>query len=95
MKRILSFLLAAVLFTTFASAQTAQLGNDRFAIKVQPFFGTYLDKNNHHFEKLGLVNLSGMNLGVEFPSDQQRPWQQYLNNSTLVMALSSKYTSGS
>ena len=88
MKRILSFLLAAVLFTSFAAAQTSQLGNDRFAIKVQPFFGTYLDKNNHHFEKLGLVNLSGMNLGIEFPSEQQRPWQQYLNNSTLGIGLS-------
>lgn len=88
MKRISLFLLATVLFTAFASAQTSQLGNDRFAIKVQPFFGTYLDKNNHHFEKLGLVNLSGMNLGIEFPSEQQRPWQQYLNNSTLGIGLS-------
>ena len=88
MKRILSFLLAAVLFTTFVSAQTYQAGNDKFSIKVQPFFGSYLDKNNHHFEKLGLDNLSGMNLGVEFPSEQQRPWQQYLNNSTLGIGLS-------
>ena len=87
-KCILSFLLAAVLFTTFVSAQTYQAGNDKFSIKVQPFFGSYLDKNNHHFEKLGLVNLSGMNLGVEFPSEQQRPWQQYLNNSTLGIGLS-------
>lgn len=71
-----------------ASAQTYQTGNDRFAIKVQPFLGSYLDKNNHHFEKLGLERLSGMNLGVEFPSDQQRPWQQYLNNSTLGIGLS-------
>ena len=88
MKRIFSLLLAAVLFTTLSSAQTAQLSNDRFAIKVQPFFASYLDKNMGHFEKLGLVNLSGMNLGIEFPSDQQRPWQQYLNNSTLGIGLS-------
>ena len=88
MKRFFSSLLMVVLFTTFGAAQNSQLGNDRFAIKVQPFFGTYLDKNNHHFEKLGLVNLSGMNLGIEFPSDQQRPWQQYLNNSTLGIGLS-------
>ena len=74
MRRISLFLLMAVLFNTFASAQTAQLGNDRFAIKVQPFFGSYLDKNMGHFEKLGLDRLSGMNLGIEFPSDQQRPW---------------------
>lgn len=88
MKRILSLLLTAVLCCTFASAQTLKTGNDRFAIKVQPFFGSYLDKNNHHFEKLGLVNLNGMNLGIEFPSEQQRPWQQYLNNSTLGIGLS-------
>ena len=88
MKRILSIFLAAVLCTTFATAQTLKTGNDRFAIKVQPFFGSYLDKNNHHFEKLGLVNLNGMNLGIEFPSEQQRPWQQYLNNSTLGIGLS-------
>lgn len=88
MKRFLSFLLTAVLFTTLASAQTLKTGNDRFAIKVQPFFGTYLDKNMGHFEKLGLENLSGMNLGIEFPSEQQRPWQQYLNNSTLGIGLS-------
>ena len=62
--------------------------NDRFSIKAQAFFGSYLDKNNHHFEKLGLENLTGVNLGVEFPSEQQRPWQQYLNNSTLGVGLS-------
>ncbi len=93
MKRILSILLTAALFTTFASAQTdrqtdRQTADSKFAIKVQPFFGTFLDKGNHHFEKLGLENLSGMNLGIEFPSEQQRPWQQYLNNSTLGIGLS-------
>ncbi len=75
-KRFSLFLLTTVLFVAFASAQdfqTYQTGNDRFAIKVQPFLGTYLDKGNHHFEKLGLDNLSGMNLGIEFPSEQQRP----------------------
>ena len=84
MRRISLFLLATMLFTTLASAQTS----DRFAIKVQPFLGSYLDKNNHHFEKLGLERLDGMNLGIEFPSEQQRPWQQYLNNSTLGIGLS-------
>ena len=88
MKRILPLLLTVVLCCTFASAQTLKTGNDRFAIKVQPFFGSYLDKNNHHFEKLGLVSLNGMNLGIEFPSEQQHPWQQYLNNSTLGIGLS-------
>ena len=53
MRRISLLLLATMLFTTLASAQTS----DRFAIKVQPFFGSYLDKNNHHFEKLGRERL--------------------------------------
>ena len=91
MRRILLSLLTTILFTTAISAQdfqTYQTGNDRFAIKVQPFLGTYIDKGNHHFEKLGLDNLSGMNLGIEFPSEQQRPWQQYLNNATLGVGLS-------
>ena len=88
MKRILTFLLTAVFFTTFVTAQSLKTENDNFSIKVQPFIGSYLDKNNHHFEKLGLDNLSGMNLGIEFPSEQQRPWQQYLNNATLGIGLS-------
>lgn len=90
-KQFSLFLLTTILFTAAVSAQdfhTYQTGNDRFAIKVQPFLGTYLDKGNHHFEKLSLDNLSGMNLGIEFPSEQQRPWQQYLNNSTLGIGLS-------
>ena len=88
MKRIFTFLLTAVFFTTFVTAQSLKTENDKFSIKVQPFIGSYLDKNNHHFEKLGLDNLSGMNLGIEFPSEQQRPWQQYLNNATLGIGLS-------
>lgn len=78
MKRIISILLAVAIIATSASAQTTdiQTADSKFAIKVQPFFGTYLDKGNHHFKKLGLENLSGMNLGIEFPSEQQRPWQQ-------------------
>ena len=88
MKRILTFLITAIFFTTLVSAQSFKTENDKFSIKVQPFLGSYLDKNNHHFEKLSLDNLSGMNLGIEFPSEQQRPWQQYLNNATLGIGLS-------
>ena len=93
MKRILMIMLVALVSASalFAKGETIVKNENRdtpFSIKVQPFFGTYLDKNNHHFAKLGLVNLSGMNLGFEFPSEQQRPWQQYLNNSTLGIGLS-------
>jgi hypothetical protein len=31
---------------------------------------------------------SGINFGFEFPSNQQRPWQQYLNNSTYGVGIS-------
>ena len=89
MKRLFSIVLLAIISVTSALAAPKNIiGNDRFSIKAQAFYGSYLDKNNHHFEKLGLENLSGVNLGVEFPSEQQRPWQQYLNNSTLGVGLS-------
>ena len=92
MKRItFLLLLATVLCTAFASAQDNQkaglMGGDKFAIKVQPFTATYLD-NSIHFRKLGLDNLNGLNLGLELPSAQQRPYQQYLGNPTLGVGMS-------
>ena len=74
MKRIFTFLLTAVLFATLASAQNEN-DKTKYAIKVQTFKGSYLDKN-HHFVGLGLDENSGLNLGIEFPAMQQRPWQQ-------------------
>ena len=87
MKRILTFLITAIFFTTLVSAQSPQTGNDRFAIKVQPFMGSYL-ADNIHFNKFRPFAPYGVNLGWEFPSDQQRPWQQYLNNATLGVGMS-------
>lgn len=90
MRRFSLFLLYFLLFTNLATAQfnpTHTTGNDRFSIKIQPFFGSYLD-NNTHFSKHGLDNLSGMNFGLEFPSSQQRPYQQYLNNPTVGVGIS-------
>lgn len=92
-KRLPLFLLTTILFTAFASAQDAQTikkEKNKFAIKVQPFTGTYLDQN-HHFDKFrekGSFVPTGINLGLEFPSMQQRPWQQYLNNSTFGVGMS-------
>ena len=88
-KRLSLFLLTTILFTAFASAQDSQTikkEKNKFAIKVQTFKGSYLDKN-HHFKGLGLDVNSGLNLGIEFPSMQQRPWQQYLNNPTFGIGL--------
>lgn len=90
MRRFSLLLLMAVLFLNSVSAQTTQTngeGNGKFSIKVQPFLGSYLDSGSH-FEKHGLDKLSGMNLGIEFPSLQQRPYQQYLNNPTVGVGLS-------
>ncbi len=91
MKRIISFLLAAVLFTGIASAQENQktgiLGDNQFAIKVEPFHGAYTS-HSYHFEKFRPFSPKGINLGLELPSSQQRPWQQYLGNPTWGIGMS-------
>ena len=58
-----------------------------FSIKAYPFRGTYLDSGTH-FEKFGGAAPAGVNLGLELPSRQQLPWQQYLNNATVGLGLS-------
>ena len=76
MRRI-SILLVAVLFTTLASAQSEQtglFGGNKFAIKVEPFHGSYMS-HNYHFEKFRPFSPKGVNFGFELPSLQQRPWQ--------------------
>lgn len=89
MRRI-SILLVAVLFTTLASAQSEQtglFGGNKFAIKVEPFHGSYMS-HNYHFEKFRPFSPKGVNFGFELPSLQQRPWQQYLGNPTWGVGLS-------
>ena len=89
MRRIFS-LLAVVLFTTLASAQdnqTGVFGGNKFAIKVEPFQGSYTS-HSYHFEKFRPFAPSGINMGLELPSSQQRPWQQYLGNPTWGVGLS-------
>lgn len=58
-----------------------------FSIKAYPFRGTYLDSGKH-WDKFGGAHPAGVNLGIEFPSMQQRPWQQYLNNATAGIGVS-------
>lgn len=78
-KRLSLSLLATILLAAFAPAQGLQtIGKEKnkFAIKAQPFTGTYLDQN-HHFDKFreqGSFCPTGIHLGLEFPSMQQRPW---------------------
>ncbi len=90
MKRLSFLLLFAALFTNVAFAQGNRMketGNDRFAIKAQPFMGFYIDMNRN------LININpsaptGINLGLEFPSSRQRYWQQYHNDPTVGFGLS-------
>ena len=87
MKKFFFLVFFALTLVNVAFAQNLKTGNDRFSLKVQPFVGTYLSPNGN----LEIINPSapaGMNFGIEFPSNQQQPWQQYLNNSTLGVGVS-------
>lgn len=89
--RRFSLLLFVTVFCSFiASAQESSVKNafsGKYAIKVQPFTGSYLDQNSH-FDKFRPFAPKGINLGLEFPSFQQLPWQQYLNNPTVGLGMS-------
>lgn len=90
MQRIVALLLATVLFIGGVTAQDknyVQSGNNRFAIKVQPFMGSYLMASSN-LKEINPNGPAGLNFGVEFPSSQQRPWQQYLNNPTVGLGMS-------
>ncbi|MBR5846494.1 MAG: hypothetical protein IKY72_01665 [Bacteroidaceae bacterium] len=91
MRRISLFLLMAVLSATLVMAQDNQqsgfMGGNQFAIKVEPFHGSYTSHSSH-FEKFRPFSPKGINFGLELPSLQQRPWQQYLGNPTWGIGLS-------
>ena len=91
MRRISLFLLMAVLSATLVMAQDNQksgfMGGNQFAIKVEPFHGSYTSHSSH-FEKFRPFSPTGINFGLELPSLQQRPWQQYLGNPTWGIGLS-------
>lgn len=92
MKRIATILFFTLLFagSLFANnVQTKESDDNRFpfSIKAYPFRGMYLDKNSH-YTKFGPIFPAGVHMGLEFPSLQQRPWQQYLGNPTVGIGLS-------
>ena len=93
MKRILlSVVLILMSFSNIVAAQDTPVkeaadGKAPFSIKAYPFRGMYLDRNTH-FEKFGPIFPAGVHMGVEFPSLQQRPWQQYLGNPTVGLGVS-------
>lgn len=92
MKRIFASILTIFISVAALMAQEAKLSATAenkmpFAIKAYPFRGTYLDSGTH-WEKFGGAYPAGVNLGFEFPSQQQHPWQQYLNNATAGLGVS-------
>lgn len=92
MKRIALFFLTALLSASSVVAQNQPVEETEntktpFSIKAYPFRGMYLDKNTH-FEKFGAIYPAGVHMGLEFPSLQQRPWQQYLGNPTVGVGMS-------
>lgn len=88
MRRFSFLLFICILFSSFAPAQeSSKLSDSKFAIKVQPFTGTYLDQG-YHFDKFRPFAPKGVNFGLELPSQQQRPWQQYLGNPTAGVGVS-------
>ena len=91
MRRLSLLLLTITLCHASASAQSQQktdfMGGNKFAIRVEPFHGTYTS-HSYHFEKFRPFSPKGINLGLELPSSQQRPWQQYLGNPTWGIGMS-------
>lgn len=93
MKRFSLIALLGLLFATSVLAQgnLTEKTDDNgmpFSIKAYPFRGMYLDAKSTHFEKFGAIHPAGVHMGLEFPSLQQRPWQQYLCNPTVGVGVS-------
>ena len=83
-------MLTTLLCVGAASAQSNRhnkIGNDRFAIKLQPFMGGYLMASSN-LKEINPNGPVGINFGIEFPSTRQRPWQQYLNDPTVGLGIS-------
>lgn len=92
MKRIALFVLTALLSASSVMAQTATVektedDKTKFAIKAYPFRGMYLDKGTH-WDKFAPAGPAGVHMGFELPSDNSRPWQQYLSDPTVGIGVS-------
>ena len=97
MKRVFLLLLVAILSTNFIFAEgnksnttknskLLETGNDRFALKAQGIMGFYIDVHDNMRADMPSAP-TGLMFGVEFPSSQQRPWQQYLLNPTVGLGM--------
>lgn len=89
MRHLVLLVVLSVLPAFFSAAQNKSFeggGNDRFSIKMQPFMGCYLDPSSN-IRDIDPNAPSGLNIGMEFPSSRQRPWQQYLNDPTVGLGI--------
>lgn len=89
MQRISLISLIALLSTTLLSAQNIQQdnsGNDTFSIKSQVFMGGYISPSSN-IKDIDPNAPAGLNIGIEFPSTRQHPWQQYLNDPTVGLGI--------
>ena len=88
-KRLLTLLLLLVSLSVYAeNAQVEKPSNGRtpFSLKAYPFRGSYL-VNPTHYSKFGPIYPAGVHLGMELPSQGQKPWQQYLGDPTVGLGL--------
>ena len=91
MKRIFLSLLALFLAAASAMSQNVQVEKTDstkfpFSIKAYPFRGMYMSSGTH-WDKFGPAYPAGVNLGLELPSQGQKPWQQYLGDPTVGVGL--------
>lgn len=69
------------------NSSTQKSGNDRFSIKAQAYMGGYVSASSN-IRDIDPSAPTGLNIGIEFPSSRQRPWQQYLNDPTVGLGVS-------
>ena len=91
MRRVFLSLLALFMAAVSAMSQNAQVekadsAKFPFSIKAYPFRGMYMS-NGTHWDKFGTAYPAGVNLGLELPSQGQKPWQQYLGDPTVGLGL--------
>ena len=90
MRRLTVVLFLTLFIFDYAAAQDSKDVNtdfDQITIKTQAFIGSYLGPHSNVIA-LNPNPPTGLNLGIEFPSNGQRPWQQYLNQPAVGVGLS-------
>lgn len=90
MRRFIFPIVLFLLFADFAFAQNNQFektGNGDFSLRIQSYMGRYLGPSGNIVE-IDPNAPTSLNFGVEFPSNRQRPWQQYLNDPTVGFGMS-------